>query len=103
MTTKSHNIICTHRWMSICEGFEGEPYVLSSPGTTIVPINDAGEVLFVLEPRRVDGQIVLSLPGGAVDEGEEWAVSANRELQEEIGCKAGQLNYLVQEQSKEIE
>lgn len=94
MTTKNHDIICTHRWMSICQGFEGEPYILSSPGTYIVPLNEAGEVLFVLEPRRVDAQVVLSLPGGAVDENEEWVVSANRELQEEIGYKAGRLDYL---------
>jgi hypothetical protein len=78
MTAKTHDIVCTHRWMSLCKGFEGEPYILSSPGTYIVPVNEAGEVLFVIEPTRVDARLVLSLPGGAVDEGEEWDISANR-------------------------
>ena len=94
MTDKKHNVVCSHRWMSICAGFEGEPYLLASPGTFIVPINEASEVLFVIEPTRIDARLVLSLPGGAIDEDESWEICANRELQEESGYKAGRLDYL---------
>ena len=89
-------IIARHRWLALCEGFQGEPYVVSSPGVFIVPLDEAGNVLFMREPSRVDGVPVLFLPGGAQDDGEDAAISANRELQEEIGYKAGRLDFLAE-------
>lgn len=95
MTHYPHTIIATHRWLSLCKGFGDEPFIKSSSGTMIVPVNDAGEVLFVIEPRRVDGQPVLSLPGGGLNDDEDPADSANRELQEEIGFRANKLDFLA--------
>lgn len=94
MTQPKYEIIATLRWMSLCKGFEGEPFVYAGAGTMIVPMNDAGEVLFINEPRRVDAQRVLSLPGGGLNEGENTAISANRELQEEIGFRAEQIDFI---------
>jgi 8-oxo-dGTP pyrophosphatase MutT (NUDIX family) len=81
--------------MSLCKGFEEEPFVHAGSGTFIVPMSEAGEVLFIIEPRRVDGQPVLSLPGGGLEDGEDWAVSANRELQEELGFRAEKMDFIA--------
>lgn len=95
MSQQRHDVIATHRWMSLCKGFEEEPYIYASSGTFVVPINEAGEVLFIIEPRRVDATLVLSLPGGGLEEGEDMAVSANRELQEELGFRADRIDFLA--------
>ncbi|MBZ0286963.1 MAG: NUDIX domain-containing protein [Anaerolineae bacterium] len=67
-----------------------------SPGTFIVPINEAGEVLMTIELAATDNQPILMLPGGAVEPDEDPAESANRELQEEIGYKGGRLDFLAE-------
>lgn len=95
MPPPNYDVIATHRWMSLCKGYEDEPFIYASAGTFIVPLNEVGEVLFIIEPRRVDAQTVLSLPGGAFEEGEAMAASANRELQEELGFRADRLDYIA--------
>ncbi len=95
MTQTQYEIVATHRWLSLCKGFEGEPFIKSSSGTLVVPITDDGDVLFILEPRRVNGELVLSLPGGGINADEDTAISANRELQEEIGFYANKLDFLA--------
>jgi len=87
------SVLYRHRWLALCTGFQGEPYVVATPGVLIVPINAQGEVLFIVEPSRVDGSLVLSLPSGATDD-HTPAEAADHELQEEIGYKAGRLDYL---------
>ncbi len=42
------------------------------------------------------GEMILFLPSGKLEPGEETAVSANRELQEEIGFAAGRLDRLAE-------
>lgn len=87
-------LIGQQKWLSLLAGREDEPFVSSSPGVYVVPLNYANEVMFTLEPRNSDGEYVLSLPGGAVEEAERAAFAAQREMQEEIGFKASKLDYL---------
>ncbi len=84
----ANRLIAQHKWLSLWTGYNDEPFVESSPGVAIIPINYAGEVLFIHEPAVTNGQRVLTLPAGAVEVGEDPAEAANRELQEEIGYKA---------------
>ena len=88
------NLVARHRWLSLRTGLYDEPYVMSSPGVQIVPVNAAGEVLFIVEPTVPTGELVLTIPGGGVDGDEDHQIAANRELQEEIGFKAQRLDYL---------
>jgi ADP-ribose diphosphatase len=87
-------LVAHHRWLSLHRGFNDEPYVVSSPGVFIVPVDEHENVLFIREPAIATGKSVLTLPGGGVDGDEDHAAAANRELQEEIGFKAQRLDYL---------
>ena len=57
----------------------------------IVPVTDDGEVIFVTEYHAAIDEKILSLPKGRVEDGELSEDTAKKELQEEIGYKATQL------------
>ena len=54
----------------------------------------AREVILTVEPSAAFGEDVMILPGGMVEPGENQAVTANRELQEEAGYAAHRLTFL---------
>ncbi len=68
--------------------------VLHPGAVAIVPITQEGHLILVEQWRRALGKITLEIPAGVIDSGEEPEASAQRELQEEIGKKAGKLIYL---------
>ncbi|MBI5959617.1 MAG: NUDIX domain-containing protein [Chloroflexi bacterium] len=88
-------VVARHKWLALCIGYWDEPYVSTTDGVIIVPVNEQGEVLFIVEPSVVDAHPVLSLPAGVIEESEPMAESANRELQEEAGYKAGRMEWLA--------
>ena len=58
-------------------------------------VDDQDRVLMLWRHRFVPDRWGWELPGGLVDDGEEPAEAANRELAEETGYRAGQLEHLV--------
>ena len=60
----------------------------------IVPITNDGKLLLVREYFTAIDEYQLSLPKGRVEEGENELETANKELQEEVGYKAGKLEKL---------
>lgn len=64
------------------------------PAVVIVPIDDRDRVLMVRQYRYAVGETLLEAPAGIVEEGEEPTETAQRELQEEVGRKAGDLRKL---------
>ncbi|MGQ7957768.1 ADP compounds hydrolase NudE [Pseudomonas sp. SP16.1] len=62
----------------------------------VVARPDPAHVLLVREYAVGVEQRVLGLPKGGVDLGESYLAAANRELQEEIGLRAGRLTELGQ-------
>lgn len=60
----------------------------------MVPITKNGEVLLIKEFGAGVEDYTLTLPKGAVDMGESLEEAANRELKEEIGMGARQLQFL---------
>jgi len=58
---------------------------------TIVPIDGQGQIWFVRQYRHPAGKVLLELPAGVAEAGEDVLVSAQRELREEIGMQAGQM------------
>lgn len=56
-----------------------------SPGITIVPIDNDGNVMMVRQYRKPIEKFLLELPAGGMEPGEQPADAAKRELQEEIG------------------
>ncbi len=82
------------RYFSILEDEQGDEFVGCGNAVLIVPVTDEGEVLTIREPSTAFGEPVQLLPGGELTPGEQPDACANRELQEEIGLRAGRLDFL---------
>ena len=65
-----------------------------SDTSLIVPINKSRELILVREYFCAIDEYQLGLPKGKIDEGHDALTTANKELQEEIGFKAGKLDKL---------
>ncbi|MEI7554378.1 NUDIX hydrolase [Candidatus Chlorohelix sp.] len=57
----------------------------------IIPVDADGKIILVRQWRRPTDKILIELPAGTLELPEEPAYCADRELQEEIGYKAGKL------------
>ncbi|MDA0734995.1 MAG: NUDIX hydrolase [Chloroflexi bacterium] len=65
-----------------------------SNSVCIVPIDHNGDVVLVRQYRTPVKGALLELPAGGVEEGEVSEETVQRELQEEIGYRAGKLQHL---------
>ena len=64
-------------------------------GVGILPVDAQGNVYLVRQYRHPLGRHILEIPAGIADADEDPAACAARELEEEIGYKAGKLTFLV--------
>ena len=62
---------------------------------TMLPLDGEGQLWFIRQYRHSAGEVILELPAGTLEPGEDPARGAARELQEEIGMKAGRLEHLA--------
>jgi len=77
-------------------GAEIEYGVLESRGfASVVPVTDDGNVVLVRQWRQPLGSFTLELPSGGVDEGEDPGEAAGRELFEETGFRAVELEHFA--------
>ena len=65
-----------------------------SNSVCIVPIDHHGDVVLVRQYRTPVSGALLELPAGGVEAGEVSEETVQRELQEEIGYRAGNLRHL---------
>jgi ADP-ribose pyrophosphatase len=63
----------------------------SPPFACVVPVTDAGTIVFVKNYRPVIGGYLLEIPGGRLEPHERPREGARRELEEETGYRAGEL------------
>lgn len=69
--------------------------IIEHPGVAaIVPLDADGNVLFVRQYRLAAQAVLLEIPAGVLDPGEDAEVGAQRELREETGMRAGRLTQL---------
>lgn len=69
--------------------------VIEHPGGVgIVPVDGDGNVLMVRQFRYPLGRVVLEIPAGKLERGEDHRLTAVRELSEEVGAEAGKMTYL---------
>lgn len=97
----NYRVLCRGRKLvlgQIIDRIKGEEKVydaLIHPGAVvIVAIKDKKEVLIERQYRPIIGSWIYELPAGTIEEGEEPSITAERELLEETGYKAGKMEYL---------
>jgi ADP-ribose pyrophosphatase len=77
---------------------DGKPstlVIVDHPGAvTLLPVDSQGRVWFVRQYRHATQQELLELPAGTLEKGEDPLVCAQREVREEIGMAAGNLEML---------
>ena len=69
--------------------------VRHSGSVAVLAIQDDGKIVLVRQYRYPVDDFVWELPAGRLDPGESPEQAAQRELQEEIGFKAGRLQEMV--------
>lgn len=71
-------------------------YVHHNGGAAVVPVTDEGKILMVRQWRNSLDRFTLEIPAGALNYAEEGgAVCVARELEEETGYCAGNIEWLV--------
>jgi len=68
--------------------------VLHGGAAAVVAADGDGKLVFVRQYRHPAGALVLEIPAGTLEPGEDPRVCAARELEEETGIKAGKLSFL---------
>ena len=83
------------------DGSEGELEMIRHSGASAVvpflgdPQGDDPQILLIRQYRYAAEGFVYEIPAGRLDDGEDPAVCARRELQEETGCTAERLERLT--------
>ena len=68
--------------------------VLHPGGVAVLPLDGEGNVTLVQQYRYPFHQVILELPAGKLDAGEPHETAARRELSEETGLEAEELDRL---------
>lgn len=77
-------------------GGEAEREVVDHPGAVALLAVEEGErILFVRQYRHACRRVLLELPAGTLEPGEDPLACAQRELAEEVGRRAGSLQLLA--------
>src|SRR3989304_4520915 len=70
--------------------------VIEHPGSAaIIPFITKDEIVLIQQYRHAVKELIYEIPAGTLDEGETFITCAERELEEEIGYKAGKLEPLI--------
>ena len=69
--------------------------IVRHPGAVcVIPVTDSGEVIMVKQFRYAFGQVLLEVPAGKLEPGEDPLVAAIRELEEETGTVAEKIEHI---------
>lgn len=71
-------------------------FVRTGDEVLVVPFTTGGDVLLAVEPSAAFEEPAWVLPGGETKPDEPHAETADRELQEELGYRAGRLDFVAE-------
>ena len=73
-----------------------ETVIRGKRAAAVLPVDADGRIFFVRQYRHAFQEMLLEIPAGVMEADEDPAVCAVRELEEEIGKKAGKLEMLCE-------
>jgi ADP-ribose pyrophosphatase len=77
------------------DGKEAVREIVRHPGAVcVIPVTNEGEVIMVKQYRYAFEQIMLEIPAGKLEPGEDPFEAVKRELEEESGVVAGNIEYM---------
>ncbi len=77
------------------DGKEAIREIVRHPGAVcVIPVTNEGEVIMVKQYRYAFEQIMLEIPAGKLEPGEDPLEAVKRELEEESGVVAGNIEYM---------
>jgi ADP-ribose pyrophosphatase len=77
------------------DGHRGTREVITTRGAVGIVCVDRGDLVLVRQYRHAVDDVLLEIPAGIIEPDEDPAVSAARELQEEVGLRPLRLEHLV--------
>lgn len=84
------------RTVALPDGAEAlRDVVMTHHATAVVPVTEDGDVILVRQFRSGPEDVMLEIPAGKMEPGEDPALCAARELEEETGCTARELRLLT--------
>ena len=92
---RGFQVVVTTEQVRLPNGVEIVLDIVEHPGAAaIVPFVSDREVLLIRQYRHATGGFLTEVPAGKIDPGETPDATAGRELQEEVGQRAGRLEKL---------
>ncbi len=82
--------------VTVMEGESFREIVEHNGGAVIAAVKADGKMIMVRQFRKPAERVMLEVPAGKIDPGEDPAVTAVRELKEETGYTAGKIRKLTQ-------
>lgn len=73
-----------------------ESVIRGKNAAAVLAVDNDGSLIFVRQYRHAFGEMLLEIPAGVLEDGEEPAVGIARELEEETGRKPGKLEFLCE-------
>lgn len=85
-----------HDEVELPNGRTSSREILLHPGAVaMVPLLPSGEIVLIRQFRKALEKDILEIPAGTLEPGEKIEACAQRELEEEIGYRAGKLTPLL--------
>lgn len=84
-----------YKTVELPSGLRAGREVVEHPGAVaMVPVLPDGDIMLIRQYRTPTQSVLYEIPAGTLEPGEPPELAANRELREEIGYKAGQLQKI---------
>ncbi len=82
--------------VTLPNGYEKNLEVIRHRGSAaVIPLLNKEEIILIRQYRPVIGRYIYEIPAGSVEEGEDIATTAQRELEEEIGYQAEKMEKVM--------